>query len=162
VDQGVEGEAAGLARERREAEEEGRLGEGGEGHLAARPHALERAAGVERGEDGQEALQGEEVDDEDEVPLEREEGRHVAEGQEGEAERAGGHAGRGAEAEEAGRRRAVDRALAPQLEEVVVGLGDGGALPPGEERLRLHDEAGEERGEGERQEGREPFEVRHG
>ncbi len=62
---------AGQLGQDEQAQEERRLGQAGEGHLARRPHPLERRAGVEGGRGGEEAAQAEQVREQDQVAGER-------------------------------------------------------------------------------------------
>ena len=66
-----ERERCGAAHEHEEPKEERRLGEASERRLARAAHPLEGRAGVERGADGEEAAEAEQVREEDEVARER-------------------------------------------------------------------------------------------
>ena len=126
--------AAGRRDTDRERQQQGRLHDRCDGHLAAGTHAPERAAGIERAERQEEPHQGQQPDDQQQVAdagerhAERDE-RHQEHGQ-----HHGRHDRHGHDAAERACRVAFHRAPTPPLREVAVGLpartapvGTGGA-----------------------------------
>ncbi len=146
-----EGEAPREAGEDEHAEDEGRLGEAPEAHLAGRPHPLEGGPGVQGRGGSEEAREAEEVDEEDDVSREGDGGFVAAERDELPRQERHGEPDRRPGPEDPRRRPAEDRALSEELQDVVVGLQERRPDPPGEDGLRLPDHAEEERREEEQE-----------
>ena len=95
----------------RDAEQERRLGEGAEQHLAAGPHSLERRSGVQRGQHREQPRQPQQVDEQQEIAAERNEGGGPADRDQQQRRQYGGQPDHRPGPEDPSCRAAVDRAF---------------------------------------------------
>ncbi|OPZ23232.1 MAG: hypothetical protein BWZ02_03288 [Lentisphaerae bacterium ADurb.BinA184] len=147
---------------REQGQEQDGFGDGGESDLAAGAHALETGAGVQGRQDGEQPGQPEQVEDQDEIAGEREEGAALAKGDQRGRGQHRAQPDRRAGAEEPRRRPAVDGALAEKPGQVVVRLHRRGAATPGEPGLGAVDHPEQQRRQQQRQKDLDEFERRHG
>lgn len=130
-------------------EEEDRLGQRPHPHVPARAHSTEGAPRIQGGQGDDEPGEGQEADQDDEVPHVSQRGGKHEPGDERDRGQQGREGDRGGPARQPGRGVRVDRALSQELPEVPVRLKQGAAGPALAPGLHPAAEGKEQRADGE-------------